>query len=207
MGANFSAVIEHNFRNRDSLDKFLEELNTRTDLFPTIHELTNSANAEWEWSRRLDLPLTFGTRTTNWIADMKRKVDEAKLHQSYKYSTIWEELTVEKTISLKAPGSILEMEFNPHILELSSYIRWRAFLLDNDLRKICKELCSYMDTRYCIYMSDEFCASDSIYEGRTMGQYREELMRRFGESKQNIADMYREIGDSWETEGYFIERF
>jgi hypothetical protein len=72
------------------------------------------------------------------------------------------------------------MKFNSHIFELSSYIRWRAFLKDKEsqsvLRNVCKELCSYFDTSYCIYMSDAFCASDSIYEGRSISQYRDELM-------------------------------
>ncbi|GBG10434.1 hypothetical protein PAT3040_05167 [Paenibacillus agaridevorans] len=211
MGSNFSAVIEHNLRNKNSLEKFLEDLISRTDLFPTIHKLTNHENDQWEWIRELDIPISFGIQMTSWVKDLKRKVEEAKLQKRYKYSNVWEELISEDRLELSGPDSILEMKFNIHILELYSYIRWRSFLMDMEtqsiLRNVCKELCSYFDTNYCIYMSDEFCATDSIYEGKSMSQYREELMRRFGQSKQTIDDMYIKLEDSWTTEGYFIEYF
>jgi len=79
MGANFSAVIEHNLRNKDSLDKLLEDLNFRTDLFPATYKLSNHGNDQWEWIRELDLPISFGTRTTSWAKDLIRSVEEAKV--------------------------------------------------------------------------------------------------------------------------------
>lgn len=209
MGANFSAVIEHNLRDKASLDKFLEDLINRTDLFPTIHKVTNYIGGQWEWVRELDLSLSFGISTTNWAKDLLRKTEEAKLHKRYKYSNVWEEFTDEGIIKLHGPDSVLEMMFNSHIFELSSYIRWSLFLKDKEtqstLRNICKELCSYFNNSYCIYMSDEFCASDYIYDGKLMNQYRDELIKRFGKSKQTIDDMYIENEDSWTTEGYYVE--
>jgi len=213
MGANFSAVLEHNLYNNQSLESFLEVLNNRNDLFSTIHKVTNNNGDQWWWARKLYLANSFDSTPTNWVRDLIKNTGEAKKQKRYKYSSIWEEVMEEGTITLMSPDSVFSMLINQNILELSCLIRWSSFLKDkktqSSLRCICKELCSYFKKSNCIYMSETFCASDYIYDGKSMEEYMNDLLERFGNPKQTIDEMYVKLeeGWGWTSEGYYIDSF
>ncbi|MBD8499339.1 hypothetical protein [Paenibacillus arenosi] len=189
MGVNFSAVFRNTLSSED-MYQLCDDLNQGSK-FPTLQKFSEEIvknnphlNTIWKWS-----------------------------YFSYEHSvtnTIEEKLEADGYIELDGPGGF-DLLFNRHIVELSSATRWLSFLSDlehrNEMRMICYEIASYMGEIQAIYMGDKYCATDYVFDGNTMEEYKESLMKRFGSSKKTIDDLYIDLGDCWDSIGYFEDRF
>ncbi|WP_028596494.1 hypothetical protein [Paenibacillus assamensis] len=189
MGVNFSAVF-HNTLSSAGMYQLCDDLNNATK-FPTLQKFSEEVvknnphlNNIWKWSY-----FSFEHSVTN---------------------TIEEKLEADGYIELDGPGGF-DLLFNRHIVELSSFTRWSPFLKNlvhrHEMRMICYEIASYMGKTKAIYMGDNYCASDYVYDNNTMEEYKQFLIKRFGSSKESIDDLYIDLGDSWDSIGYFEDHF
>lgn len=116
----------------------------------------------------------------------------------------------EEYIQVSGPGAF-SFTFSKSICEFSSYFRWYSFIEDSELqlelRNICQEVAEYFGYEFSIYMGDNYCASDYVYEGREMQYYKTSLKKRFGEPKNTISELIMQTSNGWTSKGYYIDYF
>lgn len=119
-------------------------------------------------------------------------------------------LSDDEYIEVDGPGGF-SFTFNKSICEFRPCFRWYSFIenqeLQFEIRTICKEISNYFGYNFAIYMGDNYCASDYVFEGRDMEYYKAALIRRFGNSKSTISELIQYSSDGWKSEGYFIDYF
>jgi hypothetical protein len=99
-------------------------------------------------------------------------------------------------------------------------MRWQHFLSNNDvqieIREITFELLNYLNSPFAIYVPDNGYRESSILDfiWKEDGVERQDihfiqnwLLNKCGPPKNYIKDIYMEIEDYWDSEGYYIDDF
>lgn len=192
MGVNFTATFQHSL-DYESIQLFKDEL-VKGDMFPKMVQCISEVNKhnphlirDWLINReRIIESINFGPFDPVIIGD-------------------------EEYIEVSGPGG-LDFIFNKNICEFNPCFRWYSFLdnpdLQLELRSICKEIADYFGFNFSIYIGDNYCTLDYVFEGRDMGYFKTALKRRFGETKGTLNELLVRLDDGiWESEGYFIDQF
>ncbi|WP_342562214.1 hypothetical protein NST84_21670 [Paenibacillus sp. FSL R7-0345] len=191
MGVDFSAMFQHSLDLR-SIEIFKDELVEGT-AFPRVVQCISEVN---QHNPHLVRP---------WSLNRERIIE------SHSYGPFDPVLFADdEYIEVDGPGGF-SFIFNKNICEFQPCFRWYSFIenkeLQFEIRTICKEISNYLGYNFTIYMGDNYCASDYIFEGRDMEYYKAELLRRFGKSKNTISELIQRSSGGWESEGYFIDYF
>ncbi|MBW7473604.1 hypothetical protein K0T92_02445 [Paenibacillus oenotherae] len=123
------------------------------------------------------------------------------------------------TVCLNGPCG-LSFTFSEHVCMIDHYTRWITFIL-NDLevnfrahfRNIAYELSRYFESSFSIYVPDNATKESAILdfiwddENRSIDYIKDWLLTKCGDPKLNIEDIYKDCGDYWESDGYFIDYF
>ncbi|TYP74650.1 hypothetical protein [Paenibacillus methanolicus] len=191
MGVNFSAILKHGMDFK-AMERFQADLNEGTKFPRVVHCLrevsVHHPRLDREWSLTRDRNI----ESTNFGPFDSVHIEE------------------EEYVELEGPGGFSFL-FNAHICEFSPLIRWHSFLvnqeLQTELRAICQEFANYFGYPFAVYMGDNYCATDYVFEGRDMDYYRTELLRRFGPGKTSILDLLQQTDVGWKSEGYYVDDF
>ncbi|MCL6602995.1 MAG: hypothetical protein K6T94_08995 [Paenibacillus sp.] len=191
MGVDFSAIFQHSF-NLSSIEHFKDEL-IKGEKFPRVVQCISEVN---QHNPHLVRP---------WSLSRERIIE------SHNYGPFDpEHFSDDEYIEVGGSGGF-NFTFNKNICEFSPCFRWYSFIeskeLQSEIRTICKEISNYFGYNFAIYMGDNYCASDYVFEGRDMEYYKADLIRRFGKSKNSINKLIQRSSDGWRSEGYFIDYF
>ncbi|MDF2650364.1 MAG: hypothetical protein K0Q73_6169 [Paenibacillus sp.] len=191
MGVNVSAVYQHSFDLR-SIEHFYEEL-TKGMKFPRVVQCISKVN---QHNPHLVRP---------WSLQRERIIE------SYNYGPFDpDHFAGDEYMEINGPGGF-SFIFNKNICEFSPCFRWYSFIenkgLQFKIRTICKEISNYFGYNFAIYVGDNYCASDYVFDGRDMEYYKAALMRRFGKPKNTISELIQRSSEGWKSEGYFIDYF
>ncbi|MGE5702163.1 MAG: hypothetical protein ACM32O_06515 [Clostridia bacterium] len=123
-----------------------------------------------------------------------------------------------ETIRLIGPCG-LEFLFSKKLCVISHYTRWRTFLLNDaeeidfqkQFRNVSYELAMTWNARYAIYLPDsgaeESGAFDFLWDHVGIEYIEQWLRQRFGPPAKRIEDIYKDLGNWWESVGYYIDYF
>ncbi|WP_337100111.1 hypothetical protein [Paenibacillus sp. YIM B09110] len=184
MGMNFHAYLSHSLNQQDLLN-YCNELNCKNHKFieTFIEELLpyNPEDINKEWKLRFD--------------------------------------DFNGTYELDGPCG-LGFTFSEKVCMVSHYTRWLTFLLNDldfdfqkQLRNVSYELMNKMESDYVIYVPDSGAIESAIMdfmwedENKDIEYMKDWLLRKCGEPKEHIIDIYNDLGDSWDSKGYYIDLF
>ncbi|MGO4183432.1 hypothetical protein AB4Z17_19840 [Paenibacillus sp. TAF43_2] len=191
MEVDFSAVFKHSL-DVTAIEVFKEEI-VKGIRFPKVVKCMKEVNFH---NPHLD---------RQWLLNRDR-ISESYNIEPFDPVLIGDEEYVE----LGGPGGF-RFIFNKYICEFSPCFRWHQFIenqeLQLELRAICQEFADYFGYNFAIYMGDNYCALDYVFEGRNMDYYKAKLMSRFGKAKLSIGELIQKTNSGWESEGYFIDDF
>jgi len=181
MGMNFTAFMGHSMK-IDELESLIIDLNDNPDRYPFINEFVNDL-----------LP--------NNPNDSKKK-----------WRLFADEL--DGTVDCIGPCGI-SLTFSERICYFHHYYRWIIFLKDNDvqhsLRKFCFDLLRTLHSPFAIYVPDNAAKESSIldllWEDRDIFYMKEWLIENCRLPKKTILDIYQDLGDTWESDGYYLDEF
>lgn len=191
MGVDFSAVFQHSF-DFTSIEHFKVEL-VKEVRFPHMTRCIKEVNEHNPHLKR------------QWSLTRERIIE------SYR-SDPFDPVVIgdEEYIQVDGPGGF-SFIFNRFICEFSPCFRWYSFIenpeLQLEIRNICKEIADYFGYHFAIYMGDNYCALDYVFEGRDMDYYKTALKRRFGPSKTTINELIEKSESGWKSKGYFVDYF
>jgi hypothetical protein len=191
VGVDFSAMFQHSFDLR-SIEQFKEELIKGTK-FPKVVRCISEVN---QHNLHLVRPWSL----------CRERIIESRNYGPFDPDRFAD----DEYIEINGPGGF-SFTFNKNICEFRPCFRWYSFIenkeLQFEIRTICKEISNYFGYNFAIYMGDNYCASDYVFEGRDIEYYKAALMRRFGKSKNTISELIQRFSEGWKSEGYFIDTF
>jgi hypothetical protein len=185
MGTDFAAVVNHNLNLQD---------------IQTLPDLLNSA---WHTIEHV-LPIREGYPVPG------SSPDKWEWSEYSGYSL--ERLLDHNTVSVSCH------EFygcaSDRVFRVSAGVRWRSFLTDQvvreKLRSVCRHLASVFGSNQIIYLPSAFCKQEAaislMYEGKGVEEMIDWLLENCGPPAQSIESIYRQVHESWEGDGYYIER-
>ncbi|MDQ6418008.1 hypothetical protein RB620_01030 [Paenibacillus sp. LHD-117] len=179
MGVNFTALFDYsiNISMLQSLPMLLNEKSNFQYLFNVASSLDDVLINNWEWPQDI-----------------------------VRHRSIEEEFEEEGFVSIAGPGGIV-LYFGNHLCELSSPIRWKAFLSDQLVQekviKISLEFSKIFGLP--LYAPDYFCLSSFLFDGNNMDDVKQYLIRKYGDAANTINEMWNDLKSSSEYKKYYFE--
>jgi len=120
------------------------------------------------------------------------------------------------TVEVSGPCG-MDFTFSDKVCYFHHYIRWRSFLLEEELqlylKRVTFDLARYFSSEYAVYVPDsgsrESAVLDFIWEdeNKDIHYIRNWLLERCGRPKEKIIEIYKEYEDYWDSEGYYVDYF
>ena len=110
-------------------------------------------------------------------------------------------------------GHEFHARVSERIFRVCHGVRWREFLTDQILRDkvrhVCKHIASVLGSNQIVYLPDGFLKPEGaiglMYEGKAVEDMIDWLLENCGPPVQDI-EIYRGKLESWNADGYYIER-
>ncbi|SFF17624.1 hypothetical protein SAMN04487969_116123 [Paenibacillus algorifonticola] len=182
MGMDFTAYQAH-YLDQAGIHQFFEDL-TQTELhFPAIH---------------------------TFIQEIIRQNPT----DNREWRLFFDDSTATHVIS--GPGGF-GLTLSEKVCLFDHFIRWGAFLVNHKaqlvLRNVCYELKAFFKSSYVIYVPDNAAMESVIMDflwkdqNRDIGYMKDWLLKNCGMPKDKIRAIYKNQGQSWVSDGYYIDYF
>ena len=186
MGTDFTAVVNHNLNARE------------------IHTLPDLLNSTWVTDEHLS-PIIEGYPVPG-------STPEKWQWREGEYGFSLERLHNHETIMVE--GHEFHGMVSERMFRLCHGVRWGSFLTEqmvrDKLRRVCRHIASALGSNQIIYLPDGFLRPEGaiglMYEGKAVEEMIDWLLENCGPPVQNIESIYRGELESWNSDGYYIER-
>ena len=186
MGTDFTALVNHNLNEQD-IHTLPDLLNSAwhiiESLLPVIegYPVPGSSPAKWQWNER----------------DGGFSLERLHNH-----------------LSIMVEGHEFHGRVSERMFKLEHGVKWWPFLSDqtvrDKLRRVCRHIALVLGANQVIYLPGGFLKPEGaislMYEGKGVEEMIEWLLKNCGPPIQDIKSIYRGEIESWNGDGYYIER-
>jgi hypothetical protein len=186
MGTDFTAVVNHNFDDRDihNLPDLLNRTWSRVQpLLPIIegYPVPGSSPLRWQWSER------------------EGGFSLERLHSCG---------------TAMIEGNEFSGFVSDHVFRICHGVRWSSFLTDQTTRRktrqVCRHIAAVLGSNQIVYVPDGFLKPEGVlslmYEGKVVEDMIDWLLKNCGSAAQDIDSILSEEPGTWNENRYYIER-